>query len=193
MASRPLLQFFSKTGCFYIKDRDNDNPDFRSVLQVFCDDSQDGIGDFDISVSDSRGLLQWLQRPENSLDRVVTLSIFIHATTLDPALSPMFFRSPRDQTLDDWLHLFKYMTPRLRSLKNLSVYWDCEGMHRGLGKSLAFIRALAGIRPSEGVEMAGFYAVNWPQYLGKQMQVAVIRDHLHGLRSFQAGTEGLWP
>lgn len=73
-------------------------------------------------------------------------------------------------------------------------------MHRGLGKSLAFVRALAKIRPSEAVEITGFYAKNWPQYLEKEMGVRVVDERLldgkatpYALRSFQAGTEGLKP
>lgn len=193
MTNRPLFQFFNKAGYFYIKDRDG-KPDFRNVLQVCRDDGQDGIGDFDVSVSDPRGLLKWLQQPENSLDHLVTLSLFIEATTLDSMLPPTISMWG-DQTADDWLRLFEYISPMLTNLKNLSVYWDCEGCHRGLGKSLAFIRALAKLRPSEGVTLAGFYAVNWPNYLENEMQVAVVKDMIphHGLRSFQVGTEVLWP
>lgn len=183
-------------------------PDSRNLRQVFRDNGQDEICDFHITVSDPRGLLQWLQQdPENnSLDHMRALSLAITATTVESVPPPSTISpSVGYTTLDDWVRLLEYINPRMTGLETLRVTWEHNKKRirypTGLGKSLAFVRALAKLRPSSNLFLDGYYAVNWPDYLKNEMQVEVATESDYsdnpidpdGLRKFQTGTEGLWP
>lgn len=73
----------------------------------------------------------------------------------------------------------------------------------GAGKDVRFVRGLAGIQGLESMEMAGFYAMGWPQYLAEEMGVVIQQQQqqqgdqtaysLQRLKNFQRGTEGLVP
>ena len=64
---------------------------------------------------------------------------------------------------------------------------------------LRFVRKLAKIQGLKSMVVGGYYAMHWPQYLTKQMGVAVVETkykdeaRIRGLREFQQGTEDLIP
>lgn len=153
------------------------------------------ISEFDINVSNPTHLFQWLRN--NDATQLSTLSIFSSATDIDDdALLKNPFRSTSCTKTSEWQRLFELLATDgvAPNLKRLEVFWDCEGSLRGLGKSVDFIRALGKLRPKEHVKISGFYALNWPDFLEREMGVPVIVDRQSvGLGGFQRGTESLIP
>lgn len=165
------------------------------IKQAFLRKGRSEISEFDINVSNPTHLFHWLHN--NDATQLSTLRIISNATDMDDdALLKNIFRSTSCTKTSEWQRLFELLATDgvAPNLKCLEVFWDCEGQHRGLGKSVDFIRALGKLRPKEHVKVSGFYALNWPDFLRREMDVPVIVDRQSaGLGGFQRGTEGLYP
>lgn len=166
-----------------------------NIKQVFLEKGMAEISEFDILVSNPAYLNHWLRT--NDATQLSTLSIFSSALDTDDDALPNIFKSSNSSPVtSEWQLLFELLATNgvAPNLKRLKVYWDCEGRHRGLGKSVGFIRALGKLRPKEHVTVKGFYAVNWPAYLEREMCVPVImEERIAGLGGFQSGTQDLFP
>lgn len=165
------------------------------IKQVFLDKGRSEISEFDIIVSSPSHLYPWLQ--SNDATELSMLSIFSSALDVDDdALPNKPLSSSHDTKTSEWQRLFELLASDgvAPNLKRLKIYWDCGGCYRGLGKSVDFIRALGKLRPREHVIVAGFYALNWPAYLEREMCVPVIAEkRASGLEGFQFDTGGLIP
>lgn len=165
------------------------------IKQVFLDKGRSEISEFDIVVSSPSHLYSWLQN--NDATGLSMLSVSSSALDVDDnALPNKPFSLGHDTRTSEWQRLFELLATDCvaPNLKRLKVYWDCEGCYRGLGKSVDFIRALGKLRPREHVTVAGFYALNWPAYLEREMCVPVIVEkRASGLKRFQSDTGGLIP
>lgn len=165
------------------------------IKQVFLDKGQTEIGEFYVKVSSPSHLYHWLR--SNDATQLYWLSVFSSAIDIDCAALPEGEYKPYLKSRSsEWRRLFELLATEgvAPNLKRLDVYWDCEGCHRGLGKSVEFVRALGKLRPQERVRIDGFYGVNWPAYLEREMGVPVIvGDPGWGLRGFQSNTRDLNP
>lgn len=163
------------------------------IKQVSLDKGRSEINEFNIIVSNPSHLYSWLQ--SNDATGLSTLSVFSSALDVDDdALSNTPFSSSHDTKPSEWQRLFELLATDgvAPNLKRLKIYWDCEGCYRGLGKSLDFIQALGKVRPKKHVTVAGFYAMNWPAYLNREMCMPVIVEkRVSGLEGFQSDTGGL--
>ncbi|KAL4916308.1 hypothetical protein BDW62DRAFT_186503 [Aspergillus aurantiobrunneus] len=78
-----------------------------------------------------------------------------------------------------WIALLRMLAKKAQGLRYLEIAWSTGyyfphsllmGLsHRGLGGDVLFVRNLAKVRQLETLEIAGFYAVRWPEYLRKTM------------------------
>ena len=76
---------------------------------------------------------------------------------------------------DGWPKLLQKLGRDAKGLRWLHIYFDQEGMHRGLGRDGRFVQALAEIKSLESVEIGGFYSRDWPEYLEERMGARVLR------------------
>lgn len=174
---------------------DHDGP--CNIQQIFSAQGRSEISEFDITVSSPDHFYHWLQ--SNDATQLSRLRIFSSATDKDSNTLPDRRTTPgADTTTSEWRRLFELLATDgvVPNLKRLELFWDQDGcFHVGLGKSVDFVRALGKLRPRECVEVAGgYYAVNWPTYLEREMGVPVIvGEHSPDLRRFQSNTKNLWP
>lgn len=166
------------------------------IKQAFSTHGMPEDSGFQIIVSNPTNLIHWLRN--NDATQLSSLKIFSSATDVDDDARVNPFKSSRsDAKSSEWQRLFELLatdcvTP---NLKCVEVFWDCADGWRGLGTSVGFVRALGKLRPKEQVTLSGFYALNWPDFLRREMGVAVIIEDqsVVGWRAFQRGTEGLVP
>lgn len=166
------------------------------IKKAFLRKGRPEVSEFDIIVSNPTHLLHWLRN--NDATQLSTLRIISDATDMDDdaLLNNPFMSTAAHTKTSEWQRLFELLATDgvAPSLKCLEVFWDCEGRHRGLGKSVDFIRALGKLRPKEHVKISGFYGLNWPDFLRREMGVPVTAEkRSFGLGGFQRGTEGLNP
>ena len=138
-----------------------------------------------INVSQPDALMTWLETNNASL--ISDLNVHVDAT--DAAPSPQ-----------RWCLLFDKLQREATNIQNLEVFWDAEGTHMGLGKSVVFVRGLAQLKVEKSLEIAGHYAMHWPGYLEEEMGLKpVAKDIFPGsdwvkmLRNYQRGTESRDP
>lgn len=83
-----------------------------------------------------------------------------------------------------WLRLLHILSEKTTGLRSIKLVWDAirdypsnsihiGGEKRGLGDNVLFVRALARIQGLEKLEIGGYYAKHWPQYLEDNMNVQV--------------------
>ncbi|KAK7728715.1 hypothetical protein SLS63_006576 [Diaporthe eres] len=145
-------------------------PKQLDIKQFFREKGQPENSEFDVSVSGPSHLYHWLR--SNDATQLSRLSIFSSAADVDSdGLPDGPFASGHYNTTSEWKRLFELLATDdvAPNLKRLKVYWDCYDGRRGLGKSMDFIQALGKLRPKEHVKIGGYYAVNWPAYLGKEI------------------------
>jgi hypothetical protein len=150
-------------------------------LSSLNDAPPDLLPSLGINVSEPATLVTWLNT--NSAALITDITIFIDATD----------RSPQR-----WYLLLSKLQEEATNIQSLAVYWDAEGMHTGLGTSVAFVRRLAQLKVMRSVNIGGFYAKCWPEYLEENLglkpvntQSSPIWDQLR--RNYQRGAERLNP
>jgi len=134
-----------------------------------------------INVSEPDALVAWLNT--NSAALISDLTIFIDAT---------------DNSPQRWCSLFDILQREATNIQSLRVYWDAEGMHTGLGRSVAFVRNLVLLKVTRSVEIGGFYAKHWPKYLEENLGLKAVNTQDNPvwnrlLGNYQKGTERLNP
>lgn len=75
---------------------------------------------------------------------------------------------------DGWCELFKILGRKAKRLRWMYIYLDQYEIHRGLGFDESFVRALAGIKSLDSLEISGYFSREWPDYLGRNMGVRVL-------------------
>jgi len=82
-----------------------------------------------------------------------------------------------------WLQFLSILAKQASGLRDVELHWGADtefpwqlergARERGLGDCLDFVRALGKIHGLEKLVIKGYYAKNWPAYLGKEMSVPV--------------------
>jgi len=147
--------------------------------------------------------LDWLNTigPENarSLKR---LRIFVHAVYYSLDHPPLFQSSSSEWFSSElWYRLLSTLACRATGLRYLYVYWDAREScgHYGAGKDLRFVRELASIQGLDEMEIGGFFAKRWPEYLQQKVgkpvwdEQSTSQQSLKLLRQYQRDTEDLIP
>lgn len=146
MYSPPYIFFHSRVGYWW---GDGTDPALQK-LRTLNDAPKDLLPSLTINVSQPEAFMTWLET--NNAALITHLSIFVDpiSNSTSPAL---------------WCRLFAKLQQEETNIQHLSIYWDAEGIYRGLGRSVVFLRGLVQLKVKEQVEIAGFYAMHWPRYL----------------------------
>jgi len=178
MYSPPYIFFHNRNVKGYWNDGTDPALHKLSSLNEAPPESLPSLG---INVSEPETLVAWLNT--NSAALISDLSIHVEATDTSP---------------QRWYSLFDKLQQEGTNIQSLSVYWDAEGMHTGLGRSVAFVRKLTLLKVIRSVKIGGFYAKHWPKYLEEKLGLKVVIgqdnpvwDRLR--RDYQRGTELLNP
>lgn len=164
--------------------RDGVNPALQE-LSTLNDAPADLLPSLAINVSQPDALITWLET--NNAALISDLHIFVNPT--DSAPSPQ-----------RWCLLFDKLQREATHIQTLKVYWDAEGMHIGLGRSVVFLHGLVQLKVEKSLEIGGFYSTHWPRYLEEKMSLKPFnRDIFPGslgvreLKKYQRGTESRDP
>jgi len=181
MYSPPYMLFARPEGYSWKR---GTNPALQE-LSTLNDAPDELLPSLTINVSEPDALMNWLET--NNAAVISDLSIHVDAT----------YAAPSPQR---WCLLFDKLQREATNIQNLKVFWDAEGTHMGLGKSVVFVRGLAQLKVEKSLEIAGRYAMQWPKYLEEEMGLKpVAKDIFPGsswvatLRNYQRGTENRDP
>jgi hypothetical protein len=130
-------------------------------------------------------------------------------------IKSLYLFIPYQAELNPWLDFLSLLALEAHGLRFLEITWDAMtnflwlGFRKGLGNNSHFVRALAEIRGLDGLVIKGFYPINWPSYLEREMGIPVkahcgrdlnstddtgdLEDELDSFEKYQFGTQDLIP
>jgi hypothetical protein len=143
--------------------------------------------------------LRWLEQiGQDNIKHLAKLRIFPSAVyNLGPY--PSFSGAPASGP--KWCELFDTLANKAIGLREIYIYWDAEPTcwHFGGGFDVDVVRALARIQGLQKLEIAGFFAKEWPAYLEGKLGMKVWGRqgqeewYLKALRKFQRDLRDLSP
>ena len=133
------------------------------------------------AIDDPDLTLNWLQQITSAnIKHLTKLRVFIHAV-YSPSLlgwgklhaSNLFSNEP--PCGPKWRALFDKLAAEATGLRELYIFWDSEPTcwHFGGGTDVDVVQALAQIKGLDKLEIAGYFAKEWPAYLEKKTGLKV--------------------
>lgn len=124
--------------------------------------------------------LDWLTKigPENTRS-ISKLRIMVHAVY---NLGPQDTFAGTPPSGPAWCALLNNLSVYATGLREVKVHWDSEvsSFNFGGGADAEVVRALAGLRNLEKLELGGYYAESWPTYLEEWTGVKVVEEKERG-------------
>ncbi|KAM0805344.1 hypothetical protein BDR22DRAFT_393627 [Usnea florida] len=96
---------------------------------------------------------------------------------------------------DSWYELLDELARDAAGLRHIYIYWSfiCSG---AAGKDLHFVRRLGKLQRLQSMDLDGYYAKQWPNYLAKRLGIEIQEKQpslLFLKKKYQRGTENLLP
>jgi hypothetical protein len=150
-------------------------------------------------IDDPSWALSWLnQISRDNIKHLAKLRIFVSAVY---NLGPYPDICDRPPTGLKWCELFDKLAGEAIGLRDIYINWDAEPSlwHFGEGFDVDVVRALARINGLHKLEIAGYFAKEWPAYLEEKVGMKVwerqgqTEFYLKHLEKFQRDIKDLSP